>query len=132
MVQLLHIKRMSWQTTQLVADTKNLTDAIKAGDIEKAKALYAPTRQHYERIEPIAELFSRMAVLTPVKMITSKSRRSKNSPVSTVWKKHCLATTPPKGWIKCTDQLYTDVVDFQSASVNWLSHLQKWSAVQPD
>ena len=33
-------------------------DAVKAGDIEKAKALYAPTRQHYERIEPIAELFS--------------------------------------------------------------------------
>ncbi|WP_374760373.1 hypothetical protein, partial [Klebsiella pneumoniae] len=28
---------------------------MKAGDIEKAKALYAPTRQHYERIEPIAE-----------------------------------------------------------------------------
>lgn len=31
---------------------------MKAGDIEKAKSLYAPTRQHYERIEPIAELFS--------------------------------------------------------------------------
>ncbi|STC89067.1 inactive ferrous ion transporter periplasmic protein EfeO [Escherichia coli] len=50
---------MSWRkTTQLVTDTKAFTDAIKAGDIEKAKALYAPTRQHYERIEPIAELFS--------------------------------------------------------------------------
>lgn len=46
------------ETTQLVTDTKAFTDAIKAGDIEKAKALYAPTRQHYERIEPIAELFS--------------------------------------------------------------------------
>jgi len=42
----------------LVAKTKAFTDAVKAGDIEKAKALYAPTRQHYERIEPIAELFS--------------------------------------------------------------------------
>lgn len=37
------------ETTQLVTDTKAFTDAIKAGDIEKAKALYAPTRQHYER-----------------------------------------------------------------------------------
>ncbi|XNM85297.1 imelysin family protein [Escherichia coli] len=46
------------ETTQLVTDTKAFTDAIKAGDIEKAKALYAPTRQHDERIEPIAELFS--------------------------------------------------------------------------
>ncbi len=46
------------ETAQLVTGTKAFTDAVKAGDIEKAKALYAPTRQHYERIEPIAELFS--------------------------------------------------------------------------
>ncbi|AGT08091.1 iron uptake system protein EfeO [Paracoccus aminophilus] len=42
----------------LVENTTAFTDAIKAGDIEKAKALYAPTRLNYERIEPIAELFS--------------------------------------------------------------------------
>lgn len=46
------------QVVELVAGTKAFTDAVKAGDIEKAKALYAPTRRHYERIEPIAELFS--------------------------------------------------------------------------
>lgn len=46
------------ETADLVAGTKAFTDAVKAGDINKAKALYAPTRQHYERIEPIAELFS--------------------------------------------------------------------------
>ncbi|MDX6022697.1 iron uptake system protein EfeO [Scandinavium sp. V105_16] len=46
------------QTAELVKGTQAFTDAVKAGDIEKAKALYAPTRQYYERIEPIAELFS--------------------------------------------------------------------------
>ncbi|MDW8846751.1 iron uptake system protein EfeO [Erwinia sp. MMLR14_017] len=46
------------EVAELVASTKAFTDAVKAGDIEKAKALYAPTRRHYERIEPIAELFS--------------------------------------------------------------------------
>ena len=46
------------ETADLVAGTKAFTDAVKAGDIEKAKSLYPPTRQHYERIEPIAELFS--------------------------------------------------------------------------
>lgn len=46
------------ETAALVSGTKSFTDAIKSGDIEKAKALYAPVRQHYERIEPIAELFS--------------------------------------------------------------------------
>src|SRR5690606_19755953 len=51
----------TWVTKEmdgLVAGTKAFTDAVKAGDLEKAKPLYAPTRQHYERIEPIAELFS--------------------------------------------------------------------------
>ena len=43
---------------QLVKDTKTFTDAVKAGDLAKAKALYAPTRVSYEKIEPIAELFS--------------------------------------------------------------------------
>ena len=42
----------------LIADTKVFTDAVKAGDVAKAQSLYAPARLHYERIEPIAELFS--------------------------------------------------------------------------
>ncbi|WP_434777281.1 iron uptake system protein EfeO [Neisseria sp. Ec49-e6-T10] len=41
----------------LEASTKKFTDAIKAGNIEEAKALYAPTRLHYERVEPAAEIF---------------------------------------------------------------------------
>ena len=43
---------------KLVADTRAFTDAVKAGDVAKAKALFAPTRTSYEKIEPIAELFS--------------------------------------------------------------------------
>ena len=43
---------------RLVNETKAFTDAVKAGDVAKAKALFAPTRTHYEAIEPIAELFS--------------------------------------------------------------------------
>ncbi len=43
---------------QLVAYTRTFTAAVKAGDIEKAKKLYAGTRTSYEKIEPVAELFS--------------------------------------------------------------------------
>lgn len=43
---------------KLVADTRGFTAAVKAGDLEKAKRLFAPTRTSYERIEPLAELFS--------------------------------------------------------------------------
>ncbi|KAF1022278.1 MAG: Iron uptake system component EfeO [Paracidovorax wautersii] len=43
---------------QLVADTRAFTAAVKAGDLAKAKALYPSTRTSYEKIEPVAELFS--------------------------------------------------------------------------
>jgi iron uptake system component EfeO len=46
------------EVDQLIAGTKTLVDAIKRGDLAAAQAAYAPPRVHYERIEPIAELFS--------------------------------------------------------------------------
>ncbi|WP_104492155.1 iron uptake system protein EfeO [Paracoccus denitrificans] len=49
-------------TAKLVEDTTAFTDAVKAGDVEKAKSLFAPTRTSYEKIEPIAELFSDLDV----------------------------------------------------------------------
>lgn len=42
----------------LTAKTAAFVAAVKAGEIEKAKAMFADTRTHYERIEPIAELFN--------------------------------------------------------------------------
>lgn len=45
-------------TAQLVSDTEAFVAAIKANDVAKAKALFAPTRTSYEKIEPIAELFA--------------------------------------------------------------------------
>lgn len=42
----------------MTAQTKTLVDAVKAGDLAAAKAAYAPAHRHYERIEPIAELFN--------------------------------------------------------------------------
>jgi iron uptake system component EfeO len=49
---------VSEKTAQLVSDTTAFVAAVKAGDVAKAKALFAPTRMSYEAIEPIAELFS--------------------------------------------------------------------------
>ena len=67
-----HKRRRSWssssrttrppgltaRTIALVTGTKSFTDAARAGKLAEAQALYASTRMHYERIEPIAELFS--------------------------------------------------------------------------
>ncbi|MBW8729335.1 MAG: EfeM/EfeO family lipoprotein [Inquilinus limosus] len=46
------------EVERLVEHTRQFTEAVKAGDLKKAQALYAPSRVYYERIEPIAELFS--------------------------------------------------------------------------
>ncbi len=43
---------------ELVTQTQAFTAAINKGDLATARKLYAPTRVHYESIEPIAELFS--------------------------------------------------------------------------
>jgi iron uptake system component EfeO len=45
------------QSQQLLTGTEAFVAAYKAGDDAKARALYAPTRVHWERIEPVAESF---------------------------------------------------------------------------
>jgi len=45
------------QTEQLIADTKVFAEAYKSGDDDLARSLYATTRMHWERIEPVAESF---------------------------------------------------------------------------
>ncbi|PZS15622.1 MAG: hypothetical protein DLM60_16795 [Pseudonocardiales bacterium] len=42
---------------QLETATKQLTDAIRAGDMDKAKQMLPLARVHYEHVEPVAESF---------------------------------------------------------------------------
>lgn len=44
------------QSDELVKVVKVFTDAVRAGDVKAAQAAFAPSRQPWERIEPIAEL----------------------------------------------------------------------------
>jgi iron uptake system component EfeO len=45
------------QSAQLTRATQAFIAALAAGDVSQAKALYAPARVFYERIEPVAESF---------------------------------------------------------------------------
>ncbi|MBE1553934.1 iron uptake system protein EfeO [Sporosarcina limicola] len=45
------------QLDQFVIATEAFVEAVKAGEVEKAKELYAPARMYFERSEPIAESF---------------------------------------------------------------------------
>jgi iron uptake system component EfeO len=48
------------EVAALVPATKEFDDAVRAGDIPKAKSLYAQARAHYESIEPVAESFGNL------------------------------------------------------------------------
>ncbi|MFG1873564.1 iron uptake system protein EfeO [Sphaerisporangium sp. NPDC049003] len=45
------------QSETLLVKTQEFVDAVKAGDIDKAKALFPIARTYWERIEPVAESF---------------------------------------------------------------------------
>ncbi|MCL5500849.1 iron uptake system protein EfeO [Escherichia coli] len=102
------------ETAELVKGTKAFTDAVKAGDIEKAKALYAPTRQHYERIEPIAELFSDLDGSIDAR--EDDYEKKADDPKFTGFhrlEKALFGDNSVKGMDTYADQLYTDVQDLQ-------------------
>ncbi|MDT7705280.1 MAG: iron uptake system component EfeO [Pseudonocardiales bacterium] len=48
------------EVAALTTATTAFTDAVRAGDMTKAEALYAPARVHYESIEPVAESFGNL------------------------------------------------------------------------
>ncbi|MEK1832074.1 EfeM/EfeO family lipoprotein [Priestia megaterium] len=77
------------QTEQLVKTTTTFTDAVKAGDLEKAKASYAEARVYYERIEPIAESFGD---LDPKLMLVKVMLTLQNGEDSIALKKQCGKT----------------------------------------
>ncbi|OAT20544.1 ferrous iron transport periplasmic protein [Buttiauxella noackiae ATCC 51607] len=103
------------EVAELVKGTKAFTDAVKAGDIEKAKSLYAPTRQHYERIEPIAELFSDLDGSIDAR--EDDYEQKANDPKFTGFhrlEKALFGDNSTKDMEKYADQLNSDVLDLQT------------------
>jgi len=52
-----YARYVALQVEALVPKTREFVDAVKAGDVEVAKALYPIARTYWERIEPVAESF---------------------------------------------------------------------------
>jgi iron uptake system component EfeO len=48
------------QSETLLVKTQEFVDAVKAGDIAKAKKLFPVSRTYWERIEPVAEIFGNL------------------------------------------------------------------------
>jgi iron uptake system component EfeO len=63
------------QTVALIVKTTEFTDAVKAGDTEKAKTLYPIARTYWERIEPVAEKFGNLDPLTDGRAADAKAEK---------------------------------------------------------
>lgn len=106
------------QVGQLVGDTTRFVDAVKAGDIDEAAALYAPGRQAWERIEPIAELFSDLDASLDARADDYKGGES--DPGFTGWHRLEYAIFSQKsleGTADIADRLLADTLDLQQRIV---------------
>ncbi|KAB2678991.1 iron uptake system protein EfeO [Brucella tritici] len=98
----------------LVKDTKAFTDAVKAGDLEKAKGLYPSSRVSYEKIEPIAELFADLDA-----SIDSRADDHENGEKSEDFtgfhriEYGLFAQNSTEGLAPIADKLYADVLELQ-------------------
>lgn len=52
------------QTGALIDKTTEFVDAVKAGEVDEAKALFPRARTYWERIEPVAEIFGDLDPIT--------------------------------------------------------------------
>lgn len=95
------------QAEKFKADTTAFTQAVKAGDVQRAKRLYPEARTSWERIEPVAESFGdldpkidgREADLEPGQAFTGYHRLEKD-----LW-----VTGPQPDTPAVADQLNADV-----------------------
>ncbi|MFF6008942.1 iron uptake system protein EfeO [Rahnella sp. R3(2024)] len=102
------------QVGELVSHTKAFTEAIKKGDLKKAQSLYASTRVYYERIEPIAELFSDLdGSIDAREDDFEKKAEDPNFTGFHRLEKILFADKTTKGTEKFADKLYADTVDLQ-------------------
>jgi len=98
----------------LVKDTKAFTDAVKAGDLAKAKALYAPARVNYETIEPIAELFSDLDTAIDSRADDHEQKEKSGDFYGFHRIEYGLfSQSTTDGLASLADKLYADVLDLQ-------------------
>ncbi|WP_214103028.1 iron uptake system protein EfeO [Acrocarpospora catenulata] len=111
------------QTDTLLVKTQEFVDAVKAGDIEKAKSLYPVSRTYWERIEPVAEIFGdldpkidgREEVIEEGMEFTGYHRLERD-----LWKDNDVSKSGP-----IADQLMSDVkLIVERANAEKLSPLQ--------
>jgi iron uptake system component EfeO len=91
-------------TDELLKGTTEFVEAVRAGDVDKAKGLFAKVRMPYERIEPIAELFSDLDVA-----IDSRADDYEKAEQDPEWEKNSTEGLEP-----VADKLLADVKELHA------------------
>ena len=96
------------QTGALLEQTQEFVDAVKAGDVEEAKALFPVARTYWERIEPVAEIFGDLDPKIDGREEISRGGRGR-SPASTASRRTCGRPATSRDVGPYADQLLADV-----------------------
>lgn len=81
---------------QLIARTTTFTDAVRAGNVAAAKAAFAPSREPWESIEPIAGLIPDIDERLTRALTTSRGRTTRRSRGGIASSTCCGRGTPPR------------------------------------
>ena len=110
------------QIDMLVTDTTKFVDALKSGDVAKAKALYPIARMYYERSEPIAESFGDLDPRIDARLadLQEEAKDKKEADIEKEWtgfhkiEKVLWEQNTTKGTEETADQLLKDVKELRA------------------
>ncbi|MQY02649.1 iron uptake system protein EfeO [Actinomadura macrotermitis] len=97
-----------------IAKTRRFAAAVKAGDVAKAKSLYAPSRVGWETIEPVAEKFGDLDPKMDAREADLKPEEKKDWSGWHLLEKALWVDGSVKGKEKYADQLIKDLEDLKS------------------
>jgi iron uptake system component EfeO len=105
-------KYVNNQVNTLVTRSAPFIAAVKAGDVAKAKALFAPARTYYEMIEPVAESFGNLDPEIDARVndvANAKDWTGFHRIEKALWQDNSLAGMTPMA-----DKLQTDIKKLQT------------------
>lgn len=115
------------QAEQLLRGTTKFAEEFAAGNEEQAKELYAATRMHWERIEPIAESFGD---LDPI--LDAREADLEEGDEFTGWHRAEKDLWAPEGYTKMTDAQRQEIADGMVTNTQELFDRTKELSFTPD
>lgn len=103
------------QIDQFTKDTEKFVNAVKAGDIEQAKAIYPKARMYYERSEPVAESFGDLDPRIDARLADMKAEgKEKEWSGYHKLEKALWEENTTEGYEKTADQLLKDAKELRA------------------